>query len=233
MKIKCFACCALCGFALIGTSLHGQGTFQNLDFESATLPILPPGQLGGLVPVSTALPYWSVFIGTNQVTQVLHNNYLGGDANVSILGPGWTVTLPLDGYYLLLQSGVVFTPGGESMYQADVSISQTGLIPVSTQSVRFKSIASHHFMISIGLQPVQVVQLSAAPDFSTVYGADVSQYAGSTQTLRITKLLNPFDDRYSLVDSIEFSPEPIPEPSALGLLGLGGFFLVRRLRRKA
>lgn len=227
MNTRRFGCCAILGFALSGTTLWGQGTFQNLDFEAATLPTLPAGVLGNRVPVTMALPYWSVFIGTNQVTEVFQNNFTGGNASASILGPGWSYTLRIDGnYMLLLQPGVAFTPDGESMYLTDVSISQTGLIPVSTQSIRFKSIGSHHFMISIGLQPVQVVQLSAAPDFSTVYGADISSYAGSAETLRITALFAPFDDRYNLLDSIEFSP------GHATLLGLGALFLGWRFREQ-
>jgi hypothetical protein len=36
-----------------------QGTFQNLNFESAVLPVIPAGQLGGRIPIDTGLPGWS------------------------------------------------------------------------------------------------------------------------------------------------------------------------------
>ena len=52
----------------------GQGTFQNLDFESATVPLSqPPSPNPGVpsVDITAALPGWSVFIGTNQASRVI------------------------------------------------------------------------------------------------------------------------------------------------------------------
>src|SRR5437867_2207990 len=53
-----------------------QGTFQNLDFEDAIykVPDVPSGQYG--TPVSTAdgIPGWTAYYGTDQASQILHNN---------------------------------------------------------------------------------------------------------------------------------------------------------------
>jgi hypothetical protein len=122
------------------SSVFGQGTFQNLNFEAANLPVIPPGQFGTFQPIGSALPFWNAYVGTNQITQVLHNNFFIGTPFVSILGPDWEFRI--DGAYtVLLQPG----------FSEDVSIGQTGLIPIGTESIRFKGDpVSHHFGVSIG-----------------------------------------------------------------------------------
>src|ERR1022692_4493887 len=67
-------------------------TFQNFDFESANLPSIPAGQYGGEVSASAALPSWTVYLGTDQQSQVLQNNYDLGSATVDILGPHWNAS---------------------------------------------------------------------------------------------------------------------------------------------
>src|SRR5690242_1758772 len=68
-----------------------QGTFQNLDFESANVPTLPLGQSGTLNGTATSdgLPYWTAYYGSSLTPVITHNNYTLGDANISILGPNW------------------------------------------------------------------------------------------------------------------------------------------------
>src|SRR5574341_273760 len=66
-----------------------QSQFQNLGFESERLPDLPPGVSGGLVPITDALPGWSVFLGTNQHSQVYHNALTAGTAAVGVMTPQW------------------------------------------------------------------------------------------------------------------------------------------------
>lgn len=40
----------------------GQGAFQNLGFEAASVGYVPPGQFGAPVSVTAGLPAWSAFI---------------------------------------------------------------------------------------------------------------------------------------------------------------------------
>jgi hypothetical protein len=63
--------------------------FQNLDFEDASIPDLPPGQTGGS-SVTNALPGWSAYIGTNEAPVILHNNLTLGTASIDIIGPVWS-----------------------------------------------------------------------------------------------------------------------------------------------
>src|SRR5438876_9729900 len=81
-------------------------SFQNLNFESASLTPIPTGQYGDYVPITNALPHWTAYIGTNQVTQVLQNNMTLGDASIDIFGPQWFTNQIIQGRYTLeLQSG--------------------------------------------------------------------------------------------------------------------------------
>src|ERR1035438_9864759 len=130
------------GVALLLTTADAlaQGTFQNLDFESANLSPIPPRQYGGFVPVTDALPGWSGYIGTNQVTTVLHNAVSLGLATIIIEGPDWSFGGILEGQYTL-----VLQPGDDPFggYQLlGASISQSGVVPGNAQSLQFKAIIS-------------------------------------------------------------------------------------------
>jgi len=98
---------------MAGYFAFGQGTFQNFDFESATIVTAYPPNI---ILTSDALPEWTVFDGTNQLSIILYN---GGSA-VSLWGAGYA----LDGNF-----SVGFSTGG--------SISQTGLIPADARTLLF------------------------------------------------------------------------------------------------
>jgi hypothetical protein len=216
--------------ALFSSPLYGQGTFQNLDFESANLPVIPAGQYGSFVPVADALPFWNAYLGASQITQVQHNNAYLGTANISIFGPEWSFPPRIEGTYTVL-----LQPGSTGQGVVDASIGQTGLIPAGTESMRFKSDPfSSDFAVSIGGVPVPALQLGAYPNYS-LFGTDVSAFAGLTEELRITALFRVGGSRFAYLDSIEFSNLPIPEPSVLGLFAIGALFLGLPLRwmRKA
>src|SRR5437879_4086489 len=59
-----------------------QGTFVNLDFESANIP--PGTPPGTVVAVSDALPGWTCYIGTNQVTAIHYDDISLGAAAITI-----------------------------------------------------------------------------------------------------------------------------------------------------
>src|ERR1043165_7171987 len=79
----------LAAFLLTAVSeTFGQGAFRNLDFESATVPVSQPPSPNPSVPdvgVAAALPGWSVFIGTNQMSAVLYNNQTLDTSAVALL----------------------------------------------------------------------------------------------------------------------------------------------------
>ena len=216
---------------LVAPIAQGQGGFQNLGFESAHLTPIPLGQFGGFVPVGQALPGWSGFLGSLQVTEVLQNNLTAGGANISIFGPDWTGPEIIEGRY-----SVVLQAGSKFSGYVDASISQTGLIPVGTESIQLKVYGSD-FSVSFAGQNIPLIPLSAGSNY-TLYGGDIAPYAGQTGELTISGLRDPTRFNSVSVDSILFSTEVVPEPSVLGLLAIGlsilgwRFFSNRRVKER-
>ena len=217
------------------SSTLGQGTFQNLDFEAANLPAVPSGQTGGFVEASNAIPSWTAYYSTDQTTRILHNSYTLGDVNVSILGPNFASFYPiLEGNYsIIIQSGLI-----ASTTRTAAAIAQTGTIPTDSLSLKFLARQvlfgdPTQLAISIGGQPVPYFPLSTTSNY-TVYGADISGFAGQTTELRLTSFptaASPYN--YFEIDSIQFSNQPIPEPSVFGLFALGALiFGWRSLHRR-
>src|SRR6185436_19806351 len=97
--------CLCINIIAVRSLIQAQGTFQNLGFESADLEPIP-SQPFVYVPVSDGIPNWEGFLGTNLVTQVLHNSTTVDLANICILGPGYNVNAIIEGNYtILLEAG--------------------------------------------------------------------------------------------------------------------------------
>jgi len=217
------------GFALLvsASGSLGQGTFQNLDFESANLSPVPGGQYGGFVPITNALPGWSGYIGANQVTTVLQNAEASGNASIDILGPNWRFGGIIEGQYtVVLQPGL--DPFGSDQ-NVGASISQSGVVPASAQSLQFKA-QTGSFSVSLGGQNLSLIPLGTGANY-TLYGANISpSFAGQFETLVIATLAAPSTTDY--FDSIGFSSWSVPEPSALGLSAFGALLLGWRVLRR-
>jgi hypothetical protein len=219
MKLNCKP--VLPGVLLIAeTTMLGQGTFRNLDFESANIPVVPAGQLGRLVSPEDGLPGWTVY-----APSLVHNGLPAGGSAVVIFGPEWSSSAILQGRY----SVGIFT--GVSGIEA---IGQSGRIPEKAKSVQFfgKPGVVNVAMTFRG-NPLSFFDLGGN-DHSHIYGADISGYAGQTGELRFTGVPPlPNSSNSAFIDNIEFSPIPIPEPTTLTLLfgGLLGFTLVSSGRR--
>jgi len=212
---------------------HAQGTFQNLDFESAVVPSLPPGQTQ-FIPFTNAFPGWNAV--TNPGAVALYNGISIGAAMLSIID-GHTAGYSNDiigGYFTaVLQSGNVSPPqtyGPASLFQA-------GLIPIAARSLLFSASGfagyNTNFFLAIDGQNVGFSAISAGTNFTT-YGADISAFAGQTAEVRFTAqpgANGPFTTVF--LDDIKFSDLSIPEPSGMALLVMGaamaGYrFVVRR-----
>jgi hypothetical protein len=204
-----------------------QGTFQNLDFEDAN-PVLGNG-------VSTLMPGWEVFIGNSSTSTV------GYDA-LSLGAPAVTVWddktgySPLQGNYTaFLQSATV------PIVSESVSLSQTGVVPNGSQSIELEANEEEDgaFTVSLGSDNITMFPLRSFSSY-TVYGGNVSAWAGQDTTLTITQLapLTPnqeFSPSLLQLDDIMFSPTAVtPEPSAISLMGIGGalFAAYRRFASK-
>ena len=199
---------------LFSCSVQGQGNFVNLNFEASTLATLPPGTYGSEVSSTDAIPGWSAFLDTNEVTQVLQNNLTLGNASISILGPHWSFPNIIEGQYTL-----VLQPGAGSGGLVSASVSQTGLVPLTAQSLEFKAFGHTPFSVSLGGQALDVVALGSGANYF-LYGASIpGSYAGQPASLTITALAGPNSADY--FDSCAFLSSPIPEPGILGILFTG------------
>jgi hypothetical protein len=196
---------------LVWVGAYGQGTFQNLDFESASIP--SGTQPGSGAFISSALPGWTP-------SGAIYDGVSLGGAIICIedgLG-GWP--RPLQGTY----SPALF--GGYSpIVGVSSTISQTALVPNGTTSLLMDAQPvfswNYGFTVSLGGRTVSMVPLETFSSY-TVYGGDISVFAGQTAQLSITV---PPPPSYSpnpngfLFDNIMFST--IPEPSVLGLAAVG------------
>jgi hypothetical protein len=210
-----------------------QGTFENLDFESANLSSEPPQQFPSLVPIDAALPGWTVYLGPVQQTEVNYNYTTIGTANVAVLGATWSSTDPgvIDGNYsVLLQSGGV----PNTSLLGNASIEQTGTIPANAESIEFKAWGApspSDIGVSFAGNSLTPLLLYSGPTFNT-YGVNISPYSGQTGSLEFSALFTSQNATLVDLDDISFSPTAIvPEPTPLALAGIGTvlFALYRRL----
>ena len=198
-----------------------QGSFQNLNFESASFVPIPDDRFDR-VYLTSALPHWTAYVGTNQLDAVLHNNAYLGSAGIAVLDSSWR--LPLQGNFsVLLQAGADLT----TQLPADVSLTQTGLVPSNARSLWFSaqflplSQYPTEFAVSLGGVELDLFAFPSGTSTATLYGADISAFAGQTLPLNFTLFApRPFGPADLYLDAIQFSPTPVPEPSAIALFGL-------------
>ena len=205
IAITCFTCKPFCCFS--------QG-FLNLNFESATI----------LSTHTASILGWSV----NGI------NYVNGDANsipyndialdvpaVNLEGtnaPAPSIQAIQGNYSLLMQGGSSTSPDTNG-----ASIAQTGQIPIFAKSMTYWGNA---LQVTFNNQLLTFNATSSTSNY-TVWGADISVYAGQTVQLMFTA---PWQSS-AMLDNIKFSSLPIPEPGSLALLVAGGLLGACRWKR--
>lgn len=198
-----------------------QGTFVNLNFESARV-ILDPSSpyYPNAINASNALPGWTV-TGSFSAPDVLYNDVSLGAAAVSLQGTNGVEPALQGNYSVLLQGSTAGGPAG-------VSIGQTGQVSLSTESLRFYGYNVINLQVTFDGQNLPYNAIGTGPN-CTIYGADISAYAGQTGELLFSALPNGA----ALLDNIQFSTSPVPEPT-VGVLFLcgAGVFGANRWRRR-
>jgi hypothetical protein len=201
---------------LANVPASAQGTFQNLDFESATI-VFVPGDPNQQIEFGPALPGWTGYVGTSQLTAVLYNDlFLSGGGGISLWGPNYPSPNLFHGQYFVTLQGAF--PDGVP----PAAITQMGRIPSSAQSLTFYARASLQVTFAGQALPLHVLGGSLGTYY--VYGVDVGPFAGQTGELR-------FSGSGSL-DYIQFSSQPIPEPNAITLFLTGSAFWFAWRRRR-
>jgi hypothetical protein len=107
------------------------------------------------------------------------------------------------------------------------SIGQTGQIPLDTVSLLFYLSLNSSIQVTFNGQIIPLVQTGSTANYVIMDG-NISSFAGQTGQLLFTALPNV---GYGLIDNIQFSTTPVPEPSTLGLTALGGFLFAWRCRK--
>lgn len=213
-----------------------QGTFQNLDFESAfNLPTPNPASSAVFVPFTNALPGWVGYVGTNIQSQAMYNGISLGGALVSLVTSNTSISAigVLDGNYTVtLDTGEY----GPPLPTWPVAIAQIGALPEDAKSVLFFGAGqlAGNLIVTFEGQIVPYYELEAGPNYE-LYGGDISQFAGMTGELRFTEQPNTSPLVIAYLDDISFSPEAIPEPDCgyLAAVGVVVFGWWRRRGRRA
>jgi hypothetical protein len=206
-------------FSIVSAKIIAQGTFQNLNFEQAN-PVMANG--GPYYPygvtAASALPYWTVDVGGVQQTSIPENAPSLGAPEVVLISTANTFgSSPIDGNYSVLLEG----SDGAGL----PAISQTGLIPAGSQSLLFEAQpGSAALEVLVGSQVVPFSAVGTGVNY-TLYGANISAWAGDTEELTFSAQESTVGLNNWLIDDISFSTQTVPEPSPLALTGVGGLLI--------
>ena len=202
------------GIVAMRLCASAQGTFENLDFEQAKVDFIPGGL--GWIYATKALPGWTVYFN-GVAQQYVSYNQVFGPAVVGIFDTNTAVSPPLlDGRFAAIL-------GGSGLVNGAAAIGQSGLIPTSDKSLGFLALGGQ-FSVFFAGHSLLVRPLGNGPNFSEIYGADISAYAGEYGQL----LFQAGGGGGYYLDDITFSTQPVPEPAVLSILGLGLVMLFLR-----
>ena len=224
-----FAVCiaALLACAAASATAH---PFQNLDFDSAMLPIDSDGYLTW----AQGAPGWGHPDGDS-------TNYISMIPNAGYSQTYWLLQSPygaVSGPYGLGMRSGNYTEGDPNSRFVQAFISQTGTLASNVTTVGLLA-SNGRFELTLNGNPIDMAPVGLDPDsptyqddllyYSGEWSGDVSDFAGQTVELKIIDLELPPNPPGLVVDQIQFMPS-VREPStaALCVLGLLGAVLTRR-----
>ncbi len=197
---------------LIG-NLHGfaQG-FLNLNFEKITIIT---NQYPGGDTYNAIISSWTSYINKQEIPadQVIFNDQTLDEPWVTIQGTNSTIyspiPLPVQGKYTAYLLGPSMHAFGTNS-----AIGQVGQIPTMAASLVFWGQIANTTLVTFAGNPLTVNTIGSTANY-TIYGAAISPYAGQTGELLFTTTGR------AILDNIQFSTTPVPEPSTLALAALG------------
>jgi hypothetical protein len=194
----------------------GQG-FVNLGFENTKLTAFLVNEYSGYYATNGTVPGWDwsphqTFGFGDPNTTVAFNNIALDAPYVTLQGANGFIPAIRGNYSILLQGGSFYVSSN-----AYAAIWQTGQIPSSAVSLIYWGGA---LQVSFNGQNLPLYDMGDTPNY-TIWGADISAYAGQTGQLMFTA---PWQTT-AMLDNIQFSSSPIPEPTALSLFICGAFLI--------
>ena len=222
--VKSFCANLIIALLLVeGGRCFSQG-FVNLDFEKATVSPVPGYSF--YVYASSAIPGWTASLDSTPQSIIGYDTVSLGGAAVFLEDSNSSLA-PLQGQYSILFQGFEGNTNQNDGNPLAASILQTAQIPSNTQSLSFWGNPSD-MEVKIDGQIIPYNAIGGGPNY-TIYGADISEFAGLTETLSFVTPANS----EALLDNIQFSTSPVPEPGTLALCALGSLSLAWPRRKKS
>jgi hypothetical protein len=218
------------GLLALGLDAQGQA-FLNLNFESANVSAYGIGPAD--IPVANGVPGWTAYIDGSSQPDVIYNDASLGGAAVELQSSNNPQAYPLvQGKYFVILIGGYRNEG-------TVGIGQTGTVPLNARSLVFWGF-DDSMIITFNSQPLVFTDIGNTANGYGIFTADISSFAGQTGQLLFTapdgnslpNQLPPGDGGSGLIDNIQFSPLPAPEPGTLALGALGGLLLAWQQRKR-
>lgn len=244
-KLKCATIAAL-AFWTVGILLFPLQTvfaqgFINLNFEQATIAPAPPNytpwDADNPISATSALPGWTVYEDSTLCTAVWGSPVALDETSVALVYGSYS---PIQGNYSVQLTAYA---DASSPYFRSSSISQTGLIPVGTESIEFLLASPSQAgsvppnpIVTLDGTPISLSFISQSGGVTTM-GGNIGAFAGHTETLSFlceatTGGTFPTDENYFNLDGIQFSTSPVPEPNVLALSAFGSALFAWRRGKK-
>ncbi len=202
-------------------------SFVNLDFEDSVITTSQPAWWFAGNTGAADVPGWTEYSGYGDNiysggSTLIYNNQTLDDSCVALFDTAYPLPAVQGNYSIFLYGGSIYADNP----RAGAAIGQTGQIPLGTKSITYWGTVD--FNVTFDGQLLSFSAVSSKPNH-TVYQADISAYAGQIGQLLFTA---PWPNYQGLLDNIQFSASPIPEPTSFGLFGLAGLLMTFRLWRR-